>query len=585
MRFKEHGLRSTSCITAFCYKWVNRILNSSVHWLVIGGLWISTAYAQQPTDPNPPGTTNAGYVQGVGPGYWPSMGTGAMPTLNIGPGTAFCNASVNEYVGGALTLTPSTTNYVYLDPSNNCVPTFNTTEFLPWHIPIARAVTGATTITTLTDVRNWFHPTQPNNTRYADQFPGANAGEKIKNCINALPDTIGGICDARGFQGTQTIDIVDPTLTVGSATKPVTLLLGAATFNTTKPITMGKGSQMIGVGKATVLSSMITSNACSLTSTPCATIMVASERVVLRDFKLVYAGTTGTCEAGSTTCSIGIDIGVGPSGAVGHHITVRNVEVTRPDSAGASTPGFSIGIRMQKTFYGGFYDVDAHTNGDYNLLVSNTSISNDFFNFSSRGTYDKNGTPVTKVGIRIDNAGTNAANNRFFGGTFEGATQQQLDIVGADNTLVMGTHLESLAPVSIGNVTFPANSRTITGSDFSAGMVGKYVRRNDDTGATTAAAWTRVCKFNSPTSLDLCDVYQGTMSDPPTPVPASIVAGNIRIADNATPLSGTLSVTQGMTEVTGVSTAFVAQVRTLLDTGRSPMIKVDAHIYLLDSRC
>ncbi|MBI1746951.1 MAG: hypothetical protein HYR55_10235 [Acidobacteria bacterium] len=391
MRLEKYSLDSTSWTANCWFKWASRILNNSLCGLVAGVLGISLAYGQQPTTDSATVDTNARYVQGVGPGYRPSVGTGAAPTLNIGAGTAFCNGTLIEYSGTPpLTLAPGTPttplrNYIYLDPTANCAPTSNITGFSPGHIPIATADTNDTTIIpgTLKDVRNWFHATLP-NIHYADAFPGANAGEKIKNCINALPST-GGICDARGFEGTQTL-AVDPTLMVGTATKPVTLLLGAVTFTTTKPITLAKGSQIIGLGKATVISSGIKSASCSLTSSACATIIVASERVVLRDFKLVYAETPGTCETGSTACSIGLDIGVGPSGTVGHHIAVRNVEVTRPDGVGGTTPGFSIGLRVQNTFYGGFHDLDVHTNNDYNLLVTNTAISNDFVNFRSRGT-------------------------------------------------------------------------------------------------------------------------------------------------------------------------------------------------------
>ncbi|PYV15815.1 MAG: hypothetical protein DMG21_13790, partial [Acidobacteria bacterium] len=43
-----------------------------------------------------------------------------------------------------------------------------------------------------------------NNVRYASAFPGATAGVKIANCIADLPAS-GGVCDARGLEGAQTI--------------------------------------------------------------------------------------------------------------------------------------------------------------------------------------------------------------------------------------------------------------------------------------------------------------------------------------------------------------------------------------------
>jgi len=62
--------------------------------------------------------------------------------------------------------------------------------------------------------------------RMCDQFSGVDAGARIAACIADLPAT-GGTADARGFEGSQTINS-DPFTGV---TKPVTLILGAATFS------------------------------------------------------------------------------------------------------------------------------------------------------------------------------------------------------------------------------------------------------------------------------------------------------------------------------------------------------------------
>lgn len=59
-------------------------------------------------------------------------------------------------------------------------------------------------------------------------FSGANAGAKIAACIADLPSS-GGIADARGFEGAQTISV-----DLGSGvTKPVQLVFGAATYSVT----------------------------------------------------------------------------------------------------------------------------------------------------------------------------------------------------------------------------------------------------------------------------------------------------------------------------------------------------------------
>lgn len=62
------------------------------------------------------------------------------------------------------------------------------------------------------------------NVRLCDQWPGADAGEKITNCIADLPST-GGTADARGFEGLQAI-----TSTIVITKAKVHLLFSSATF-------------------------------------------------------------------------------------------------------------------------------------------------------------------------------------------------------------------------------------------------------------------------------------------------------------------------------------------------------------------
>jgi hypothetical protein len=116
----------------------------------------SLAFGQQPAaqQGQPLMDLNAKYVQGMGPGFWPTAGSGL--TLNIAGGTAFCSATPSVYGGGTVTLAASATNYVYVDPSANCAPNSNTTGFAPGQIPIAMAVTGASSISSVTDLRTWF---------------------------------------------------------------------------------------------------------------------------------------------------------------------------------------------------------------------------------------------------------------------------------------------------------------------------------------------------------------------------------------------------------------------------------------------
>lgn len=95
---------------------------------------------------------NAKYVQGVGPGYWPTAGSGL--SLNISSGSIVCGGTVpTTYPGGSLTMTASTTNYVQLNSSASCSPYSNTTGFINGNSPIAVVVAGASAITSVTDWR------------------------------------------------------------------------------------------------------------------------------------------------------------------------------------------------------------------------------------------------------------------------------------------------------------------------------------------------------------------------------------------------------------------------------------------------
>lgn len=115
---------------------------------------------QQPQAPagTPLYSVNAKYVNGVAPGYWPTAGSGL--TLQLSAGTAYCGnpPAPVSYPGGSLTLAANATNYVYLDPANNCSPAAGTAAFAPGEIPIAKVATGASSITSVSDARTWFTP-------------------------------------------------------------------------------------------------------------------------------------------------------------------------------------------------------------------------------------------------------------------------------------------------------------------------------------------------------------------------------------------------------------------------------------------
>ncbi|MBZ5516116.1 MAG: hypothetical protein LAN62_14965 [Acidobacteriia bacterium] len=136
--------------TVFCV--ISTVLAlSAIYYLA------SASFAQQPQaqQGQPIYAVNAKYVQGVGIGYWPTAGSGL--TLNIAPGTAFCSNLLIQHPGGTLTMSPNTTNYVYLNAQANCAPAVKTGGFSSSSdIPIAVVTTGGSNITGVTDARTWF---------------------------------------------------------------------------------------------------------------------------------------------------------------------------------------------------------------------------------------------------------------------------------------------------------------------------------------------------------------------------------------------------------------------------------------------
>jgi len=305
-------------------KWMMQILLALTLLPALG-------FAQQPQaqQGQPLYAVNAKYVNGVAPGYWPTAGAGL--TLNIAAGTAICgNPPVKvDYAGGTLTMTNAATNYVYLDPTATCAPAFNITGFAVGQIPLAKVVTGASAITSVTDVRSWFVPLpcvmsatgaiqcsalgtdrnielkpsgagnvlvpRLNNIRFADQFPGADLGAKINAADAALGSDPGEIwVTTSGTLATQV-----------SLTSNHTLrLLGNITVNVPTPILIpytASGVAILGSGYGTVLNNTQTTYNGASWDEDCITIGTYTGGYH------ATAGTniaTGDIAAGSTTLTV-----------------------------------------------------------------------------------------------------------------------------------------------------------------------------------------------------------------------------------------------------------------------------------------
>lgn len=119
---------------------------------------VVASFAQQPqtsdvANTQPLFSVNAKYVNGVAPGYWLTAGSGL--TLNVSNGTVWCLGTVRTYSAGTLTMTNSTTNYVYLDSGSSCSPSVSTSSFAgdTTKVPLGIVVTAGGVITSITDDR------------------------------------------------------------------------------------------------------------------------------------------------------------------------------------------------------------------------------------------------------------------------------------------------------------------------------------------------------------------------------------------------------------------------------------------------
>ncbi len=86
---------------------------------------------------------NSKWTNGTAPGYYPKCNASSCNTLvlHIGAGTCFDTTMVRHtYAGGTLTMTGSTTNYVFLNQSD-CSLAQNTTGYGTTAVPLATVTT------------------------------------------------------------------------------------------------------------------------------------------------------------------------------------------------------------------------------------------------------------------------------------------------------------------------------------------------------------------------------------------------------------------------------------------------------------
>ncbi|HXE91298.1 MAG TPA: right-handed parallel beta-helix repeat-containing protein [Terriglobales bacterium] len=259
-------------------------------------------------------------------------------------------------------------------------------------------------IANITTTNTSFH-----NIRLCDAFSGADAGAKIAACIAALPSS-GGVADARGLEGSQTIS---STITIN---KPVKLLLGAATYE----LAVSGSSPAISITSSNV------------------TIEGAGDETVLHVTTWGCASTKFSyIKAGNESASI------------------ENVHLSDFKFAGENPQGSPVtGCDAQGPTYGILFGPLAAT-----ASLSNSSVSNVLFeklggagiNFSGGNV---NGEPQSR--------NNQARNNRFVNGSWDGINAFS---GGVSDAIIAGNHFYKMGNFG---VEFAGMNSLISDNTFEA---------------------------------------------------------------------------------------------------------------------
>jgi len=257
----------------------------------------------------------------MAPGYWPTAGTGLV--LNLSAGTAFCGnpPAPVSYPGGALALAASATNYVYLNPANNCAPAASTSAFSAGQIPIAQVVTGASSITSVTDARTWFQ-SQPCVTGSAGDVNCSSLGSN-QNISLAPSGTGATVITNLADKGGEVFNVK---------------AYGAKGDGTTNdsPAVQAAYSAAVAAGGGTVFVPPVGGSGCYLLNT--AINMTNSNTKVT----IEGSGGVGVAQSGSSGLICANTGGVLFDITNSHHKTFRNLDVTA-QKAGLSNPS-TVGI-------------------------------------------------------------------------------------------------------------------------------------------------------------------------------------------------------------------------------------------------
>ena len=315
--------------------------------------------------------------------------------------------------------------------------------------------------------------------QHVEKFPGADAGEKIRNCMAVLP-AAGGTCDARGLSGPQT---TGAGFTVGRPGRPVELLLGPITLSTKGTIYVQEKSAIVGMPAAQGIGSNQSSSVIKAADhTALATVVeVDGFLAVLQDL------TVDGNKKGA------------PQGGVAILVNKANrAEMFRVTAQNAPTYGIQLySTDKTESCCAKLSKVMAIANGQAGLHLANTAdVFVSLSEFENNGTFgiELNNSPTARIehsdlgGNALDGiimygtAGSPLQSNKqiIVGNQFGNNGRYDINIVGLDSKAKKRASTGSLISSNgfIGSATRPAGfaaiqivdsgENTIVGNTFSA---------------------------------------------------------------------------------------------------------------------
>jgi hypothetical protein len=218
--------------------------------------------------------------------------------------------------------------------------------------------------------------------QHAERFRGADAGEKVAQCIAALPPQ-GGVCDARELSGQQT---ARSGFTVGTAGKPVELMLGPVTLMMGGSIHVQAKSSIVGMPAASGIGSDQSATVIKAADNTAlaAVVQVDGALAVLQD--LTVDGNKKGAPKGGTAILVN---------------NASRVEMFRVTAQNAPTHGIEIySSDHNESCCAKLSKIMAIANGQAGLHLANTAdVSISLSEFENNGTFgiELNDSPTTRI--------------------------------------------------------------------------------------------------------------------------------------------------------------------------------------------